>query len=198
MVGSAMAVAAVARAVHADLRQRPHEIALANPFHVLQACAMATLALDVVVYGVLHAVPSRGRAERRVAPTVHGMAAEARVLLAGIRVQRVVRLSVLRRAPTSLEVSVAITTRRLLRCRVVVAEEARSGRWRRIERRAILVHDVVFARREHGGGDQRGLRQGERTERRDAHGAMQARCEAVPTNERSTVERSMAPSGPER
>ena len=65
-----MTVTAVTRAVHPDLRQRPHEIALANPFHMLQACPMATLALDVVIYHVLHAVPSGGRAERRVAPAL--------------------------------------------------------------------------------------------------------------------------------
>ena len=78
----------------------------------------------------------------------------------------------LRRAPASLEVGVTITTRRLLRRRVVVAEEASRARGRRIERRAILIDDVVFARCEQGRGEQRGLRQGERAERHVAHGTI--------------------------
>src|SRR4051812_36676442 len=108
MVVPGMTVSAVARAVYADLRQRPHEIALANALDMLKARSVTALALNVVVHCVLDAVPSGGRAERRVAPAVHGMAAETRVLLARIRVQRVVCLSVLRRAPGSLEVGVTV------------------------------------------------------------------------------------------
>src|SRR5688572_8579243 len=159
-----MTVTTVTSAIQSQLRQRPHQIALADAFDVFEALSMAALALDVVIDRVLHGVMSGGRAGSCVALAIHGMTAEARVLLARARVQRRVGVTMLRRAPASLVVGVTITTRRLLRRRVVIAEEASRAVGRRIERRAILIDDVVFARCEQGSGDQRGLRQGERAE----------------------------------
>src|SRR5688572_3534801 len=111
MVTSGMAVTAVADTVHADPRQRPHQVACPDAFDVGQAGPMTTLTLHVVVDVRLGAVPASDRTARGIALPVHRMAAEARVLLARIRVQRRVGVSVLRPAPVALEVGVAVAAR---------------------------------------------------------------------------------------
>src|SRR4029079_16731196 len=125
VVGSAVAVAAVAGGVQPHTCQRPNEIALADAFDVLEARSVTALALHVVVHRALHPIPTGGCADRGVTSPVRRMAPEAGVLFASVRVERVVGVGVLRPGPAALEVSVAVAARRLLDVRVVVAEEAR-------------------------------------------------------------------------
>src|SRR4029079_11370986 len=135
--------------------QRPNEIALADAFDVLESGSVAALTLHVVVDGALDAIPTGGRTAVGVASPVRRVAAETRILFARVRVQGIVGVRVLRPGPAALEVGVAVTTGGLLDVRAVVAEEARGRiRWW-VERRAILVDDVVLASHESGGSDHR-------------------------------------------
>ena len=113
VLDSGMTVTAVAGAVQPEICQRPNEIALADAFDVLGTRSVAALALHVVIHVALDAIPAGGRTDGRVAPAVDGMAAKARVLFAGVRVQGVVGVGVCGSGPTALEVGVAVTARRL-------------------------------------------------------------------------------------